>query len=674
MRFVRNPDAAILGACLLAVAANLMVPCAMAVPWHHGKSPFRAEFEIVSKPNHARAGTSVSVPLCALGNVEGLDLVGFDERGNHLPMFPLGRSVNNEAIALVKPTADSERIFVYFGSWSRAPVNKRAFLPSLTVDVRTLPDMPVGNGKQVEAALAKSERLGRLFVENVELSHNPVDSADACILVFEGYLNVSRAGAQTFMLVSDDAGYLFVDDELLVARDGKHWARDAVRGQSRNTVALTAEPHPFRCVVVDMGGQLMAVVARYRDERNKATLQAADFLQPGRTRLLNLEPRYADKALPAFWSRPLSYMGYEGVQYTEVEFGTYNKKEAVWEFSDGAKLEADTFKKIFVGLNTQRVRVTQRGVAAEGEVTFPESPPRRRPLGRPAEFKHYTALLLDQNLADMKVSVLRGAVHFLKYRPLNPDVVPFCEAILKHRNVDADVAAAALLDLARCAARQFPDKANAAYRELLDRGRRRSDWSDLARECAEFAIYRIRDLDLARNVIAGLRRKVGARDPRGIGLALDLALQSGDLEGAQARLAELLGSRDMGKNQRLIAVRSRALERSYRDLFERGSFLEARRELWAWLDLSPADRANGSLPLARARFWKATGWLEGALAELDAAARLNPLLPNLPDVELERAQLQGATGRAEASRELLARIVEEYPNHPVAARARELLK
>jgi len=51
---------------------------------------------------------------------------------------------------------------------------------------------------------------------------------------------------------------------------------------------------------------------------------------------------------------------------------------------------------------------------------------------------------------------------------------------------------------------------------------------------------------------------------------------------------------------------------------------------------------------------------------------LDPLLPNLPEVEMERGRVLAEAGDAARAREAFAKVAKEYPNHPLAAEAARL--
>ncbi len=642
--------------------------------WHHDRSPYRAVFKVVSKPNHAQAGIALSVPICGLGREAGDDLLAFDQKGGQLPVLHLGKGPPNEVLALAQAKPGTSRVYVYFGSKIRAPSRPKGFLPSLLLDVRTLPEGGANSWKQVEALLPKSTRLGRLFVDKIEQAFNPIDSSDACLLVFEGFLKVPKSGAQTFMIVTDDAGYLFVDDKLLVERNGRHWARDALRGEFRKETRLAAGVRPVRFVVVDFGGDMMAVVARWISGRNKFALRPEDFVQPAKTRLIELEGRYRDDPMPAFRYKHLSYMSYAGAYYTETELSTFNKRSAVWRFEDGCELKGATIRRVFPGLRTRKLMVGQKRRQARGLVTFPEVIPPQRSMKNATDFKRYSALILNQNLKDLDVSMLLGYINFLDYRELNEDVIPLCEAIVGKRKAREKDTRRALLTLARAAARNYPEKAGKAYAALIKRPPGKAAGEQLAREYTEFLLYRQRDMDRAGKVIETMARQLSAKNATVIGLRMEWALQQGKVDEARAALDALLGHSDVGRNQQYAAVKGNALRERFYDLLQAGFKLKAWETIHQWSDISPMDRANGNLSLAKSILWQALGWDDGALGELDGAILLDPLLPNLPDVELERGKVFRKAGDTQRANTLFMKIIEEYPNHPAAKEAKGLVK
>jgi tetratricopeptide (TPR) repeat protein len=646
-----------------------------AASWHHADSPFRAVFEIESQPNHDKGGVAISVPVCGVGMEDGADMVPFDQDGQQLAFLPLGPSANNHAIGLVRPGPRSKTLYVYFGSKTRAPAHQTAFLPSLLCEARTLPDGDANNWAQVEALLRKSKSLGTVFVDKIEQTVNPIDSTDPVLLVFDGYLRVPQAGTQGYMIMTDDAGYLFIDDKLVIERNGRHWAKDAARGESRVELPLTAGNHKVRMILVDFNGGLTAVLARWIAGNKGYVLRPQDFLQPGKAKFETVEARYKDAPNPIFWTKNVSYMNYDGAQYTEVELGAYDGRELEYVFKDGMKGEGKTFRRILCGPRSMPVRTARRRETAQGVVPISEIPPEALSLLKDADFKRYSALILSSNLGDLDETTLKGYAHFLEFREMNEDATPVYEALVNVRGISKQDRYEALLGLARSAARSFPEKSAKAYDLAEEAARGTKEWGETAREYVEFLLYRMKDFDEAERLLRRMMRGAPADKRTTLrGLQMDLMVLQGKVDEAKEVLDELLGSRELGARQRFAAVQSNALRQRHYDLMEAEFLQEAREVLHEWSDVAPIDRIHGTLPLARARYWSRLGWYDGALAELDGAILMDPLLPNLPEVELERGKIMKKAGDRQKANEVFKKIAEDYPNHPAAAEAKELMK
>jgi len=655
-------------------AATCSVPAVHAAraSWRHSPSPYRAEFSIQSHPNHPRGGLAVYVPVCGLGRENGYDIIAYDNAGRQLALLIIGPSVQNSVAALVRPEPTTKRVYVYFGSRLPSPENRHAFLPSLIVDIRTFPEGSFNSWKEVQQLIRKSQRKGVLFMDKIALSYNPIDSDDSFIMIFTGYLRVTQPGEQTFMLVSDDAGYLFIDEKMLLQRNGRQWARTAQRGECRASVNLKPGVHSIRCIVVEAGGEQMAVVGRWINPRKKYVLPPDAFVQPGKTKLVKVEARYPSDPCPSFWYKQRSYMSYNGAQFTEVELGTWNGRRAEWRFSDGAGLSGAKVTRVFPGLYTRSISVRQGRVTARGSIAFPETPPRQRFMSSTKDFDYYKSLIFQVDPKSLNVRTLLGYIRFLNYREFNEDAIPLYQAVIAKTRSSQREHRDALRGLARCAARSKPDLAEKAWAMLL-KIVGSSELEAVGREYIEFLLYRRRDPAAAERVLRKLaaNRRVSRMTVQI--LRVQIAVQKGDVEQAKKELGDLAARREFAENQRYAVVKSNALRERFYELLNRGFLMDAYRVLHEWEDISADDHVNGALALARARYWKKRGWYDGALAILDGAILVNPLLPYLPDVELERAEICRLAGDRKKEREILERIVKEYPNHPVAATARRRL-
>jgi hypothetical protein len=506
MTWLASAWGALLPACALAVvpavAGGADEPPAVA--WQDLASPYRAEFEVVAPGDEPEAGIAVQVPVCGLGAADGSDVRCRDPQGREIPMLPMGESAGNTALVLVRPPADCRRFFCYFGSNYPATKSPADFKPGLTVDVRALADGSSGNSrKDLETALARSTRLARLPAGEISMPANPVDFRDTYILVFEGFLRVPKeaAGPRTLMLVADDAGWLQVRDRVVAEIYGRHGAGDSARGEFKGALDLPAGLSPVTCVVANFGQDGMALVGDWHGPRDKAALRARDFLKSGSCRLAGVGCRDAAGACPAFQYRILSYIGYQDVQYTEVQFESCNGRPAEWRFGDGSRLSGAKVAKLFVGLTTRTVTAVQGAAEAHGRAMFPQAAPPQAEIARTADFIRYSGLITQEDFGRLDAVTLQAFRAFLAWRERNPDLIPLSQALIRQASSPtARFQYGPFLELARSAAAGKPELAAQAYARLLAADSREPWWSDAAQEYAEFALFRQRDCRLAAAV------------------------------------------------------------------------------------------------------------------------------------------------------------------------------
>ena len=327
------------------------------------------------------------------------------------------------------------------------------------------------------------------------------------------------------------------------------------------------------------------------------------------------------------------------------------------------------------GTDALKVKATVKKTAASGRVQFPENAPEQvRNIANTKDFDYYANLLKQQSIegvADWKALALE--LQFFKRRDFHPMQVAVGEAIMSCKDIPGDIRMDALLYLARAGGNVAQDKAQPAYEKILERRLDKEERERYLGEAIEFAVFGKRDMDLAKQWLdkycAPLKRSSKIVEA----MMMDLELQSGNKDKALEIFSDLLEGKRLGATQREAAVRGVSLCEEAMRAINEDRLLEAREALCQWSREAPMDRGNGSFNLARAKYFRKRGWLEGALADLDGAILLDPLLPNLPDVEFEKAQLYEQMKEKEKAIELYRKIKEEYPNHEAAAWAREAM-
>ena len=657
--------------------------CTVQAQWRHNNSPFRAEFQVVENPNHPRGGLRVNVPVCGLSRNDGLDLYAYDQKGQQLAVRILGPSRKNTVAAIIESRPIGEDVTIYFGSGGRAPQNRTGFRPSPILTLRSFDgEHELQSWEDVEPILDRAPPFARLFSDNIRLTHNPYDSRDKFIMDFRGYLKIPQTGDYTYMLVSDDAGYLFIDDEMLIASNGRHYVKDSRRGEFRGNVRLSAGLHPVRCVVFEAGGRQAAIVAQWKDGRQKWALKPEQFAQSGTAKLTNVAARRGgvDGDIPAFDYEHKCYINFEGVNFTWTQLRTYNKRAARWKIADGIRAKGAKLGHIFTGLDSREIKVRQGRIVATGRVDFPEKAPSRWRLHNPQHFARFSKQIMAEPLEDLDTKTLVHYRHLLKYREYNPNVLPLCEILLQRANVEQDTRKQLLYDIARIGAGSDTRKAAQAYSSLLAFLRGQSDseaYRELLQEAYGFALQQAGDVETATKLleeIGGNSDRHPNKNPQFLRLRAELALHKGNIETARKLIDKLMVVSEVGRTQKVAAVRSNALQGRFYQLLKDGFLDKARHTLRKWVTIAPGDWISGRWSLARAKLFEAMGWKRAAITTLQNTLKINSLPPNLPEIEYTLARLYENSGEREQAVKLYTKIRDDYQNHSVADQAASRLK
>ena len=666
---------------LLIILLVFLTTCVQAqktrVQWHHNLSPYRVVFTLKQPGNVPRVGAVLSVPVCGLGGRQGNNVFCYDENGKQLLSRSLGIGTQNCALIQVLPDKGSRQVLAYFGSEHRAPSAKFDVAPPLC-QVYTLPKGPAKNWQEVATRLASAELIGQLPVRSLEQVVNPIDSRDEFIMVMTASLNSRREGVRNLFVASDDAGYLHVDDTLLVSRDGVHKVYDSLRGENHKAVKLSSGMHSIRLTGVNFGENFALAIGEWFPSGVVKLVPPNDFVQGQMAELNSVETHRKEAFCPCFKYIHTADLPLEDKHLTMTILETYGGDEANWLFSDGVQMTGSKVTRLFIGLDEVQVKVQcGKGAAATGNILFPQTAPSKTlSTDNPADFSLVDGLLPEEHLKRIrKLGQLEILLELFLRRDLHPKQVLVAEAILRHEKITPELRQKARLALARSAAMDQPDKSLKAYDALLKNDAlTREETADLLWEAVDFAIFRMRDYPVAEGFISRYGRKLPKNGKALLAVRFDLALQSGRLDEARRFYQELLEGRTKAEERRSAAVHGGSIQANVTMLLNQGKILEAEAGMREWIKSSPQDRANGSFSLVRARCFHKRGWFDGAIGELTGAIQADPLLPNLPDVEFELALNYQAKGERQRAQELFRKIASDYPNHPLAKEAERRVK
>ncbi len=641
--------------------------------WHHSASPYRACFSYAGEELPPQTGIVLEVPACGIGHIEGKDVYCYDDRGRQVLTQPIGRGRQNQALLLCRPETNARNVYAYFGSGGIAPAARIPYWGGLLCEIRTLPEGEADNWKQVATLLEKSQMLAVFPLEDPTMVCNPINSQERFIMVLKGFLNFPQGGKRTYFVAADDAGYLLINQELQIERNGRNYVHSSLRGEFRKEMTFTAGIQRMELIGVNFAGNFVLALGQLPGGNKVANVTGNAFLKTPNAKFITVENKYADRGNPVFQYRHLSYMAIGERIFTETELSTYSGQEARFEFADGVQLRGNSVRRIFSNLQSSPVSVTVKRDKAEGQIDFPELAPQQRlQAENNSQYQQYFTAINSLNLQNIKeTDALLGYLEFLLRREFCPEQVPVCERLLRMRRLSPETERMALQSLARAAALSEPDKAAQAYVRLLESTSERKELEGTLLESMDFALFRMRDFRLAERWLNQFGRRLRRNSKASILLRFDLALQQGDINAARRQYQELLDNREYAQVQRTTAVQGNALRERMELLLAEDRLLESWLLLHELALTDPQSRGNGSFSLLRARFFQKLNWLPGALGELEGAILFEPLLPNLPDIEFQRAEIHAAADEKARAEELYRKVATEYPNHPLAETARK---
>ncbi len=653
------------------------------IPWHHSASKFRANYSYSGTALPDDCGIILEVPVCGLGKPDGRDVVCYDERGRLIFSRSLGPGRHNCAVLLCRPEASTKRILAYFASGQNAAQANITRWTGVLAELRPLPEGPGENFQQVQALWEKAPQLALFPVTEFAQVCNPVTSTDRFLLKLRGFIHRSEAMKQDWFVAADDSGFLLLNGELEIERPGQNFVHNSLRGEFKKTLSFPAGMSDLELLGVNFSGAFVLALGKLPGGNQVRAVTLEDFLPRGKAPVLDkIEAKHRDAANPAFHYRHLSYLNLDEITFTETEIATSSKQEAVFTFADGIKMQGNSIRRLFATLKSCPLTVTIRREEASGRIDFPEfAPPQRRLHHKDEDYDYFFNILsgMDfQKVSDQEF--LLNCLSFLQLRPLCPEQIPICEALLKLRRLSPAAERLALTALARASAQDRPEKALAAFQKLLEMKQERMERLEVLVEALDFALFRLRDYRQAERWLNQYSRSVGRVGERLLtACRFDLALQQGDVAGAGRFYNALLEGKEYGSGQRVAAVRGNALQERIENLLAEDiplpkmQLIEAAALLRQFGQIDPGSRGNGRFSLLRARILQKRGWLSGALGELEGAILFEPLLPNLPEVDFARAEVYAQAGNAAKAEELYRKVSSEYPNHPVAEKARRKL-
>jgi len=248
-------------------------------------------------------------------------------------------------------------------------------------------------------------------------------------------------------------------------------------------------------------------------------------------------------------------------------------------------------------------------------------------------------------------------------------VRPFAEAMVKHFGLEG-LGWDAGDRLALALSTTDPKRADELYAKLAARAPTPIDAARCRVERIELVLYTLKDTDRAMAMAKALRtRGSGVETRLGMVKMGDVHRARGEFKEAEALYRDAAKVAYGSTDRRLVAMRQGGFIETA-DTYIRDGFLRAARKLLIeWEYRYPDGKLGGDLVLMTAKYFEKLGAPQRALDELTTFAKINPLSPYLPEVELRMARAHAALGNRKEANRLYDKVMSEYPRSREAKQA-----
>jgi len=673
----------------------LVLLCASAVqaadPWWNPKWRYRREITIEDTTPTRLGGTDIVTVEIATGGVSKPD--GSDIRVTR----PLGKEVASTVLTVgpgdrarlaFAKQGSLKKYYAYLGNPDAPP--RRAVLPIqrgvLLETYRCRADPPRKLSDARKIFQKPGAIMGKRFVDRMFLGYNPFGPDQAVANLMTGYVMAPKSGEYTFSCSSNNASFLLVDDKLLISNGGWHGPQRDIRKNAR--INLKAGMHKLTFYHINRKSNPVLVVAwKPPGEKRVRVIPPGAFslVHAGKagtmqqiTKPLDIDfsPLHAGETFAA----NRYYQRYTFVART-VGKGGKGLKWA-WDFGDGQGSTEDIVDHVYMVDGMYTVTLTARLPGRELIRTnriYVSRPWDRVTHRKLDSTKAHAAIVATYNFETLKAGSVGPAFELLKRNELTKDMIRACTGFLKRTKLPAEGVLAIvptvsdlLLENART------DNAVKILLVSADRCDTPEVAARMTIRAANIVLNVVRDDKEAMKLYTRAQSRYGkrivpatARDVQ-IGIA-DVWRARGDYDKAAAayKAAGLGPEAGRKKHPILRGDLARHVE-SYTQSSRNYEWAE--QYLQRWRQTFPADKLDGYLSLLTARLWMAQGHYTEVTIEADILARVNPTSNYGAQLLMLAVEAYRKTDKRDKATETLKRIVDKFPESPLAVKAAETLK
>ncbi len=577
-----------------------------------------------------------------------------------------------------------KKYFVYLGNGDAPKASKELQIRrGVLMETWAYRGGGIANLRQVRRIFDRGGKLiGRDFRKDIFVGHNPFGPQRRLCSLYTGQLICRADGQYVFSTTSQDASFLLVDGQLVVS-NGRHH-RPQRRAVRQGRIRLSKGLHELKVYHVNAGGNPVVVAA---------------WREPNGRRLWKIPPGAfapVQRANPGILERygTALHADFIGVHAGEAFLANrYFQRyifEALlkgpfpgnckynWDFGDGQKASAAKCSHVYLRDGRFKVTLTVRaGVLTLRRtnviyVTRPWDQVTRNILDAPARHARIVSKY-DFTVADPRD--IAGAMILFKRTGLSRAILRAGDALIKRDKAPPVVLREAMGIYAEALVRVAKDPNRAAA--ALLKASKMTAAPDVAADMTVRAgqvVLTDGKTDRAMEIFSLAIKKYSALTTHKA--IREAKIGIGDVWRYRGDYAKALAAyRDAGaaKGDRKIkpAFRKGDLARQAEDYLRRRLFDDAIEALDKWEYEFPADKLEGFSTLIRVKLAMARKEFASAARRAEILVRANPQSNYAPELLMLAAKAYTSMRKSDLAIKTLGRIVKEYPESPLAEKAKK---
>jgi tetratricopeptide (TPR) repeat protein len=560
----------------------------------------------------------------------------------------------------------------------------------LVLETRRFKNCDLNQQTAVRQAFDSSTPLGAGFVPSVFHRFNPFwPEPEPFLSEYRGALEISRPGLYRFFTSSQDASFISIDGNPVVAAPG--WHGPVGDARFKGEITLSAGPHTFRYLHAASGADACMVAAWEPPGTGKPEPIPAEVF--GWERVARL-PAISVKHPREF---AVDFLGDVSLSESDLPLiraqfrlvaarGSASRPRAHWDFGDGQTSNAADPVHVYLHPGVYRVTMKTAG-ETDAQAVASRVPIHRAVLFAdeshpPDKLGPYLTLIEKYNAAKLDATGLLQLIRAFEDAGLASRAVKAGQAGLlgEREATDSESALALVRTVVSLLLDRFDDPQGAvAFLEGSVKAVRPEAWkAECETRAADVALHHLLAPQTAKKLLdSAAARLRDAREPE-VASRLDRVwgdwyARKGDKSLARASYARAMAA--MGSRRSAVeqdawrGAHSRSVEAFLRDQ----QLDRAWAELKQWQDEFPMDKVEGYLTLLQARYWAARGKYPQAVALASDLITVNSDSPYADRLLFLAAQCDEKLGRHERAVAAYQSLIRDCPGSPLVAEAKRKL-